>query len=305
VETAGGRRKVGAKEMLQTQKIMRVDLVAAPGEEVTLEVTAARRGQRAVARAAEWLKEILEAKASDPELGFEWHVLASIQGGADMKQRQKACEGAAAMPVAGYWIGGLGYSEKLSQRAQALEASISQLPSSRPRFLPLNCGTPIEILQAVMVGVDVFELTYPMEAANGGIALLFDWEMPAGLELSDADEVLKVLEAESDAKPPEAVRQIWMRSPECREDFGPISESSPVKQYSRAYLYHLHEVHELLGTMLLAEHNLNLYLKFFEALRSHIVEGTLQKFAAWFLQTQTCDAPEAKGQAPPKKRQKI
>eukprot|EP00435_Cladocopium_sp_Y103_P041934 s2291_g11.t1 len=58
-------------------------------------------------------------------------------------------------------------------------------------------------------------------------------------------------------------------------------ESSPVRQYSRAYLYHLHEVHELLGTMLLAEHNLNLYLKFFEALRSHIKSGTLQKFAAW------------------------
>lgn len=241
---------------------------------------------------------------------------------------------------------GLGYSEKLSQRAQALEAlsrqtfmlasfprsshvlpgqaSISQLPSSRPRFLPLNCGTPIEILQASKSGVlasasskmtsfwwkdeSMKMITRPntrlfsefvspkfastnqptprgcdgwsrcvwadlpdggeanekmcveavtvtlLEAANGGIALLFDWEMPAGgseineimisqihscgwlhswlpleksggLELSDADEakkflqtknafvaswlwnqVLKVLEAESDAKPPEAVR---------------------------------------------------------------------------------------------------
>lgn len=316
VETSGGRRKVGAKEMLQTQKIMRVDLVASPGEEVTLDVTAARRGQRAVARAAEWLKEILEAKASDPELDFEWHVLASIQGGADVKLRQKACEGAASMPVAGYWIGGLGYSEGLPQRAQVLKAS-TLLPSSRPRFLPLNCGNPIEVLQAVMLGVDIFELTYPMEAASGGIALLFDWEMPkdAGSELLDADmEALKALEAEPGlpGQPglpgsalPEAVRQVWMRSPECREDFGPISESSPVRQYSRAYLYHLHEVHELLGTMLLAEHNLNLYLKFFEALRSHIKSGTLQKFAAWFLQTQTCDAPEAKGQTPPKKRQKI
>eukprot|EP00913_Durusdinium_trenchii_P027638 g25919.t1 len=57
VETAGGRRKVGAKEMLETQKVMRVDLVASPGEEVTLDVTASRRGQRAVARAAEWLKD--------------------------------------------------------------------------------------------------------------------------------------------------------------------------------------------------------------------------------------------------------
>ena len=147
---------------------------------------------------------------------------------------------------------GLGYSEKLSQRAQALEvlsrqtfmlssfprslvrhvlpgqASISQLPSSRPRFLPLNCGTPIEILQAsksgvlasasskmtsflvegrineddhstkhstfsefvspnshqpinqlpeaVMVGVDVFELTYPMEAKLTKRCVLKQWQ---------------------------------------------------------------------------------------------------------------------------------
>eukprot|EP00435_Cladocopium_sp_Y103_P039767 s2291_g10.t1 len=101
-------------------------------------------------------------------------------------------------------------------------AASTLLPSSRPRFLPLNCGNPIEVLQAVMLGVDIFELTYPMEAATGGIALLFDWEMPkdAGSELLDADtEALKALEAEPGPGPaPEAVRQISMRSPECRED---------------------------------------------------------------------------------------
>ncbi|CAK9081135.1 unnamed protein product [Durusdinium trenchii] len=321
VETAGGRRKVGAKEMLETQKVMRVDLVASPGEEVTLDVTASRRGQRAVARAAEWLKEILEAKAGDPQLDFDWHVLASLQGGSDLKLRQKASEAAAAMPVAGYWIGGLGYSEVLSQRAPALEASVAGLLPERPRFLPLCKGTPIEVLQAVMLGVDVFELTYPAEAAVAGLALTFECELPEGFEVVDSDrEVLKTLLAEvrstessSDGTPavpaaavvPEAVRQVDLRSPECREDFGPISEWSPVKQYSRAYLYHLHEVHELLGTMLLAQHNLHVYLKFFEALRRHIKEDSLQRFAAWFLRTQTCEAPEPKVQSSPKKRQKI
>ncbi|CAJ1344961.1 unnamed protein product, partial [Effrenium voratum] len=305
VETAGGRRKVGAKELLQIQKVMRVDLLAAPGEEVTLDITAPRRGQRAVARAAEWLKEILEAKAAGDDLGFEWHVLASIQGGADVKLRQKAAEGAAAMPVAGYWIGGLGYSEPLPQRAEVLQACVAALPEARPRFLPLNRGTPIEVLQAVLLGVDVLEVTYLWEVASSGIALTFDWEMPGSEEGADL-EVLKSLQPQSEKDPPPAVRQLWLRAPECREDFGPISETSPVRQYSRAYLYHLHEVHELLGTMLLAQHNLHVYLNFFEAIRSHIRQDTLQRFAAWFLRTQTCAAPEKDHQTVrPAKRQKM
>ena len=106
----------------------------------------------------------MEAKASEPELSFDWHVLASIQGGADLKLRQKAAEAAALMPVAGYWIGGLGYGEPLRQRAEALEASLSKLPAERVRFLPLCQGTPIEVLQAVLLGVDVLEITYPAEA---------------------------------------------------------------------------------------------------------------------------------------------
>ena len=112
----------------------------------------------------------MEAKASEPELDFDWHVLASIQGGADLKLRQKAAEAASEAPVAGYWIGGLGYGEPLAQRAMALEASLSKLPSERPRFLPLCRGTPIEVLQAVLQGIDVLEITYPAEA----LLFLFD-----------------------------------------------------------------------------------------------------------------------------------
>mmetsp|Transcript_29050 Transcript_29050/g.81611 ORF Transcript_29050/g.81611 Transcript_29050/m.81611 type:complete len:156 (+) Transcript_29050:2-469(+) len=97
------------------------------------------------------------------------------------------------------------------------------------------------------------------------------------------------------AAPPAAmrsVRQLRMRAPECREDFGPITPQSPVRQYSRAYLYHLHEVHELLGTMLLVHHNLYVYREFFAAIRRHTSQGSLRRFAAWFMRTQTCE-PEA------------
>eukprot|EP00913_Durusdinium_trenchii_P035953 g33638.t1 len=154
------------------------------------------------------------------------------------------------------------------------------------------------------------------------VASAVDWEKLQKAFDDLTAPVLKTLLAEvrstessSDGTPavpaaavvPEAVRQVDLRSPECREEIAGADEGewSPVKQYSRAYLYHLHEVHELLGTMLLAQHNLHVYLKFFEALRRHIKEDSLQRFAAWFLRTQTCEAPEPKVQSSPKKRQKI
>merc|ERR1712187_333060 len=175
---------------------MRTDIVAAPGEEVSLDLSAARRLHGGVSRSIQWLKDILEAKAQDPDLNFDWHVIASIQGGGDVKLRQKACQNAAAMPVAGFWIGGLGYDESLSSRSKILEVVTSALPPALPRFLPLNVGTPIEVIQAVLLGIDVFELTYPTQLAMQGIGLTFSWEMPVdecNSGETDANEVLSCL----------------------------------------------------------------------------------------------------------------
>mmetsp|Transcript_91606 Transcript_91606/g.163037 ORF Transcript_91606/g.163037 Transcript_91606/m.163037 type:complete len:215 (+) Transcript_91606:708-1352(+) len=213
------------------------------------------------------------------------------------------------MPVAGYWIGGLGYSEDLRSRARILEAVASELPADKPRFLPLCSGTPIEVLQGVLLGTDVFELTYPAVAAGEGVALTFSWDMPADEGASEADVeaqlncLLPATEVGSKGPPP-AVRQLQLKAASCREDFGPISEASPVKQYSRAYLYHLHEVHELLGTMLLAHHNFYVYKCFFESVREHIGKGSFRNFAAWFLRTQTCELPAPLQPGPAAKRRK-
>mmetsp|Transcript_133081 Transcript_133081/g.413790 ORF Transcript_133081/g.413790 Transcript_133081/m.413790 type:complete len:423 (-) Transcript_133081:55-1323(-) len=312
VETSGGRRKVAPRDLLSTQQVMRMDIVAAPAEEVPMDNHGARRVQRAISRAGDWLKEILEAKAQESELNFDWHVLAGIQGGGDIKLRQKACAAAASMPVAGFWVGGLGYSESLPSRAKVLDAVSEALPSALPRFLPLNLGTPIEVLQAVLFGVDVLEVTYPTHVASQGIALLFTCEMPEeeepvpGAELpeSDLESILPAVEGKTPPDVQRVARQLHLRTAECREDFGPISEASPVKQYSRAYLYHLLEVRELLGTMLLVQHNLDVYARLFDAIRHHIKQGSIRRFASWFLRTQTGDLPAAPGPGPAAKRRR-
>mmetsp|Transcript_71257 Transcript_71257/g.133291 ORF Transcript_71257/g.133291 Transcript_71257/m.133291 type:complete len:455 (-) Transcript_71257:82-1446(-) len=292
VETFAGRRKVSPKELLSVQKIMRATLLAAPGEEVGLDVSTSRRTNRAITRAEEWLKEILETKVQDTDLAsFPWHVIASIQGGADVKLRQKAAATVAALPVAGCWIGGLGYGESLSCRSGILEAVTSTLPVGLPRFLPLNDGSPVEVLHAVLYGIDVLEVPYPTALAVHGTVLTFDWEMPASeLTAAKAEESCSQNELEEalQAAAVEVVaKQLHLRSPQCREEFGPISASSSVRQYPQAYLCHLFEVHELLGTILAANHNVHVYECFLEAIRSHIRQGTFRRYASWFIRTQT------------------
>merc|ERR1719447_1325628 len=103
---------------------------------------------------------------------------------------------------------------------------------------------------------------------------------------------------------PLAVKHLVLKELDFKEDFSPIEADSPVAQYSRAYVHHLLEVRELLATMLLTQHNMQKYKLFFESIRKHIERGTLRRFAAWFLQTQTCDAKEALIVGPPGKKRK-
>lgn len=334
VETFGGRRKVPVKVLLDLQNVMKCDIVALPGEEVGLEDGAHRRLHRAVTRSDEWLEEVLKARAVDPD-GAKWHVLASIQGGKDLKLRQKACEKAASKEgVGGFWLGGFGYGESLPLRAGVLQMTLSALPQGKPRFLPLCVGTPVELLQAILLGVDVVESPYPAQTAADGVALTFSWEaleedFPSEAE---AEEILKGLltqraVAEGGSKETETcankvdgdvapsplkagVRHLRLRTEEYREDFRPISETTPVAQYSRAYLFHLLVVRELLGTMLLMQHNLHAYARLLESIRGHIQKGTVRRFAAWFLQTQTCEdvsapPPTPLGGRPSKKQRKL
>eukprot|EP00746_Dinoflagellata_sp_MGD_P078960 gnl/MRDRNA2_/MRDRNA2_31546_c0_seq1.p1 gnl/MRDRNA2_/MRDRNA2_31546_c0~~gnl/MRDRNA2_/MRDRNA2_31546_c0_seq1.p1 ORF type:complete len:460 (-),score=103.88 gnl/MRDRNA2_/MRDRNA2_31546_c0_seq1:129-1508(-) len=339
VETFGGRRKVPVKVLLDLQSVMKCDVVALPGEEVGLEDGAHRRLHRAVTRADEWLEEVLKVKAADPN-GKKWHVLASIQGGKDLRLRQRACERAASKEgIGGFWLGGFGYGESLPLRAEVLQGTLHALPHEKPRFLPLCVGTPVEILQAVLLGVDVVESPYPAQAAGEGVALTFAWKAELNDLPSEAEakEILKDLlkqpvEMEAGAKETEkaakadeegassqplpiavlktGVRHLRLRTEEFREDFGPISENTPVSQYSRAYLFHLLMVRELLGTMLLMQHNLHAYAQLFKSIRGHIEKGTIQRFAAWFLQTQTSEdvktpSPAPLGGRPSKKQRKL
>lgn len=322
VETFGGRRKCGPKEVLSLQRTMRANIVACPGEEVTMDVAATRRMLRTVTRAGEWLKEMLEKKAEDDTLKFDWHVLATIQGGNDIKLRQKSCQISTSMAgVSGFSLGGFGYGEGLRSRACVVQSVVEALPEGLPRFLPLHAGSPEEVLQAVALGIDVLEITYPFNVAQHGLALVFSCDMPADwAEDADADEqafasMLPAAEPAAGEAPHPVLnaadlvktvaRQLQLGSPDLTEDFEPITEDSSVRQYSRAYIHHLLNVRELLATQLLQQHNLQVYENFFEAIRLHIKQGSFKRFLSWFLRTQIHEAPPQTDPGPSRKKRKL
>ena len=197
------------------------------------------------------------------------------------------------------------------------------LPNDKPRFLPLLNGSPVELLHAVFNGVDVIETDYPTEMGRAGFAFMFDPDVSID---SLREEIKKMSAEEKQAKlveyftsapapvvpaakagpPPKKkgkagqapklkpavegfhnVQVLDCAGDSCAGVVHPISEKSFVKQYSRAYIHHMYQCGELLGTMLVSMHNIHMYHRLLEACRRHLEEGTFLDFALVFMESQT------------------
>lgn len=129
-------------------------------------------------------------------------------------------------------------------------------------------GTPEEVLEAVSSGVDVVEGSYPLAATQAGWALSFDVNAPTGGAHTAGDA------------PVNAVVNLWSR--EFAEDSRPFVEGcccfACSKGYSRAYVHHLLETHEMLAGVLLELHNTHHWLRFMAAIRQAIVQGQFEMY---------------------------
>uniref|UniRef100_UPI0026355CF7 tRNA-ribosyltransferase family protein n=1 Tax=Novosphingobium sp. TaxID=1874826 RepID=UPI0026355CF7 len=128
-----------------------------------------------------------------------------------------------------------------------------QLPANAPRYL-MGVGKPDDLVGAVERGVDMFDCVLPTRSGRNGQG--FTWDGPVNI-----------------------------RNARHAEDAGPLDAdcTCPVcAKYSRAYLHHLHRSGEMLGAMLLTEHNLSFYQQLMAAMRAAIAQGAFAAFAAAF-----------------------
>ncbi|MGH9412623.1 MAG: tRNA guanosine(34) transglycosylase Tgt [Terriglobales bacterium] len=165
-----------------------------------------------------------------------------VQGGMYPDLRREGAERMAAMALPGYAIGGVSVGEPRELSAAGVAAALEGLPADKPRYL-MGVGTPAELRQYVAMGVDMFDCVLPTRSARNGLAFT-------------------------------AAGRVVIRNARYADDAGPLDAAcgcGTCRRYSRAYLRHLVQAGEMLGSMLLTRHNLYHYLDIMEQLR-HAIE---------------------------------
>jgi len=186
-------------------------------------------------------------------------VLFGIQQGSTFEHlRRESSERLTETGFDGYAIGGLAVGEGHAAMCEVLDYAPGFLPVDRPRYL-MGVGKPIDIVEAVARGVDMFDCVLPTRSGRHGQA----WTWNGSINLKNA----RFAEDESPLDPDIAV---------------PASSA-----YSKAYLHHLVKADEILGQVLLSWHNIAFFQTLMAALRTAIAEGRLEAFRRDFAARQT------------------
>jgi queuine tRNA-ribosyltransferase len=253
---------------IETQKAIGSDIM------MVLDQCIPSTADEAAARAAlgitqRWAVRSLAARGGSPQSMF-----AIVQGALFGDLRRESAAGLCAMPFDGFAIGGLAVGEAKSEREDVCELTAQLLPSDRPRYL-MGVGTPLDILEAVHRGVDMFDCIIPTQVAQRGGA----FTSRGFLQLR---------------------RGVYKFS---NETLDPACACPTCARYSRAYLHHLTKTGEHLGWQLLGQHNLHFYHQLMREIRQSILEDrflALYRAKREFLHASDAENPVHKQK--PKKR---
>jgi queuine tRNA-ribosyltransferase len=181
------------------------------------------------------------------------NLFAIVQGGTDAVLRRQSAESLVCEGFDGYAIGGLAVGEGHDAMLATLDVTTPFLPQDRPRYL-MGVGKPIDIVESVARGIDMFDCVLPTRSGRHGQA----WTDAGPLNIKNA---------------------------RFAEDLTPLDESIDCpasRDYSKAYLHHLFKAGELLGQVLLSWHNVAYYQHLMQRLRDTIAAQNLADFRAEF-----------------------
>lgn len=185
-------------------------------------------------------------------------VFGVLQGSQFPEERARSAQETAKREVSGFTIEGFGCGEAEEEFEPLLKSSLEPLPAHKPRVLHGLCS-PIQILKAYEMGVDLFDGAYPLVISELGQALTFDF--------SAAERTPELAST--------YLINVW--DPLFSRDKAPLVPGCgcyACKNHTRAYIHHLLNTRELLASVLLMCHNLYHFWKFFEQLRGSVKAGT-------------------------------
>ncbi len=243
-----GQRILLSPELsIQTQRAIGSDIMMVLDQ--CIPSTADEKAARAALQITQrWAVRSLAAREDSLQSMF-----GIVQGALYQQLRRESAEGLMQLDFDGFAIGGLAVGEEKNEREDVCELTAALLPADRPRYL-MGVGTPLDVLEAVHRGVDMFDCIIPTQVAKRGTA----FTSRGIVELRRS--VYKFSEAPLD--------------PAC---------TCPVcATHTRAYLHHLTKTQEPLGWTLVGQHNIHFYHQFMREVRQSILEDRfLQLYHKW------------------------
>lgn len=203
----------------------------------------------ATERTHRWAIQCKQAHSSQNQ-----RLFAIVQGGTFVELRKQSAEFLTTLDFDGYAIGGLCLGEPRSLMRMIVEETVGLLPINKPRYL-MGVGSPVDIVESVHQGIDLFDSALPTQIARRGA--LYTWH--------GRRNIRKALYKDQDAP------------------FDPDCNCYTCRHFSAAYLNHLFRSQELLAYRLATLHNLTFMVQLMTRIKESILAGTFTTFRSEFL----------------------
>ncbi len=241
----GSKHLFTPESVMDTQRIIGADIMMAFDEctPYPCEYGYARRSMEMTHR---WLKRCCDRfDSTEPKYGYAQSLFPIVQGSVYKDLRKQSAEMIASFEREGNAIGGLSVGEPAEDMYELTALVCDILPKDKPRYL-MGVGTPMNILENIALGVDMFDCVMPTRNARNGM-------------LFTKNGIINI------------------RNEKWKNDFSAIEEDSDLfadKNYTKAYLRHLMHSKEILGAQIATLHNLHFYLWLITEAREKIISGT-------------------------------
>ncbi len=239
----GSKHRFTPESVMQLENDLGADIIMCFDECTPYPVTY-EYAENSVEITTEWARRCIVAHKREDQA-----LIGIVQGGVFQDLREQCAKDLMAMDFPGYALGGLMIGEDKENTWKICESVCAILPQNKPRYL-MGVGTPEDFLEAIARGVDMFDCVIPTRVARTGHFLTWNGT-------------------------------ITIKQAKYQRDISPIDPDCPCyccQNYSRAYLRHLHQTGEILGSRLATIHNLTFFQAFMARCRQEIQNGTFYEF---------------------------
>ena len=240
----GSKHLFTPENVMDIQRIIGADIIMA-FDECTPYPCEYRYARKSIEMTHRWLKRCCERfDSTEPKYGYSQTLFPIVQGSVYKDLRTKSAEVIASFEREGNAIGGLSVGEPAEEMYAMTELVCNILPHEKPRYL-MGVGTPVNILENIALGIDMFDCVMPTRNARNGM-------------LFTKNGIINI------------------KNEKWKNDFSPIEADSDLyadTSYTKAYLRHLIHSGEILGAQIATLHNLHFYLWLVKQAREKIISG--------------------------------